>query len=301
MRCSTEPGKLLPMTLLRHALSLATLLLMILFALTAQAEVPDGVKVLRDIAYGPKELQTMDVYLPPQAKAAPVILMVHGGAWAIGDKTNPQVYENKVARWVPRGFIFVSVNYPMIPDSDPVEQADHVARALAAAQKAAAGWGGDPGRFILMGHSAGAHLVSLLNADPARATALGARSWLGAVSLDSGALDVPAVMEHAHIALYDRAFGEDPALWLAASPIHHLAKAAPPWLGVCNVQRSASCVPNQLYAAKARSLGLRAETLGEELNHGNINRQLGKPGAYTEAVEAFMASLDAGVKALLQP
>lgn len=289
------------MTLLRHAVSLATLLLMILFALTAQAATPDGVKVLRDVVYGPAKRQTMDVYLPPEPQSAPVILMVHGGAWAIGDKTNPQVYENKVARWVPRGFIFVSVNYPMIPDSDPVAQADDVARALAAAQKAAPGWGGDPARFILMGHSAGAHLVSLLNADPARATALGAKPWLGTVSLDSGALDVPAIMEHRHPALYDRAFGEDPALWHAASPIHQLTEAAPPWLGVCQSKRRISCSHNESFAAKARSLGLRAETLGQGLSHANINRLLGQPGAYTEAVEAFMASLDPAVKALLRP
>jgi arylformamidase len=288
------------MMLLRHAISLATLLLLILFALTAQAAVPDGVKVLRDIAYGPGKLQKMDVYLPPQPNAAPVILMVHGGAWRNGDKTNPQVYEDKVERWVPRGFIFVSVNYPMIPESDPVEQADDVARALVAAQKAALGWGGDPDRFILMGHSAGAHLVSLLNADPSRATKLGARPWLGTVSLDSGALDVPAIMEHKHFELYDRAFGNDPALWQAASPIDHLTKAAPPWLGVCSSQRAVSCGGNKLFAAKAKALGLRAETLGQDLNHGDINRQLGRPGAYTDAVEAFMASLDPAVKALLK-
>src|SRR5262245_66582267 len=106
----------------------------------AAGATPDGVTVLRDVAYGPGKLQTMDVYLPPKAKGAPIILMVHGGAWAFGDKTNPQVYENKVARWVPRGFIFVSINYPMVPDSNPVQRADDVARAMAAVQKAAPGW-----------------------------------------------------------------------------------------------------------------------------------------------------------------
>ena len=97
---------------------------------------------------GPAKLQAMDVYLPAESKvgpkAAPVILMVHGGGWRIGDKRHPPVFENKVARWVPKGFIFVSVNYPMVPESDPVEQADDIARALAAAQAAAPGWGGDP-------------------------------------------------------------------------------------------------------------------------------------------------------------
>ncbi len=289
------------MSLLRSLTSLATLLLLVLFALTAQAGLPADVKVLRDVAYGPAELQTMDVYLPPQPTAAPIILMVHGGAWRIGDKRHPPVFENKVARWVPKGFIVVSVNYPMVPESDPVEQAGDIARAIAAAQKAAAGWGGDPKRIILMGHSAGAHLISLLNADPGLAAKQGAAPWLGAVSLDSGALDVPAIMEHRHPRLFDEAFGADPALWQASSPQHHLTKGAKPWLGVCSSNRRASCTTNEIFAAKARVLGARAETLGEPLTHSEINEQLGLPGAYTDAVEAFMASLDPGIKALFAP
>jgi len=273
----------------------------LLSVLALPALAADGVKVLRNVAYGSSKLQAMDVYLPPDAKAAPVILMVHGGAWRFGDKRHPPVFENKIARWVPKGFIFVSVNYPMVPESDPVGQADDIARALAAVQAAAPSWSGDPARVILMGHSAGAHLVSLLNADPSHATKLGAKPWLGTVSLDSGALDVPAIMTHRHARLYDEAFGDDPALWKASSPIHHLTKASPPWLGVCSSNRVASCGTNQSYAAKSTELGTRAETLGEPLSHGEINAELGKPGTYTDAVEAFMASLDPTVAALLKP
>jgi arylformamidase len=279
---------------------LVAVVLLSVLALPAQAATPDGVKVLRNVAYGPDRLQAMDVYLPPDAKTTPIILMAHGGGWRRGGKANPGVYENKVARWVPKGFIFVSVNYPMVPESDPVEQADHIARALAAVQAAAPGWGGDPARVILMGHSAGAHLVSLLNADPSRASKLGAKPWLGTVSLDSGALDVPAIMNRPHLDLYDTAFGEDPALWEAASPMHHLTKDGPPWLGVCSSPRRTSCSANEIYAHKAQSLGVRAEVLGQALNHGEINSELGKPRAYTDAVEAFMASLDPNVAALLK-
>jgi arylformamidase len=280
---------------------LVAVVLLLTLALPAQAATPDGVKILRNVAYGADKLQTMDVYLPPDAKAAPIILMAHGGGWRRGGKANPGVYENKVARWVPKGFIFVSLNYPMVPESDPVEQADHIARALAAVQEAAPGWGGDPARVILMGHSAGAHLVSLLNADPSRPARLGAKPWLGTISLDSGALDVPAIMNRPHLGLYDTAFGENPALWEAASPMHHLTRDGPPWLGVCSSPRRISCSANETYADKAQSLGVRAEVLGQALNHGEINSELGKPGAYTDAVEAFMASLDPNVAALLKP
>ena len=287
-----------PLRVLR--LALAFLLIGVASVAPALAGTPAGSTILRDVAYGTAPLQTMDVYLTAQPEHAPVILMVHGGAWVTGDKANAQVVDNKVARWVARGFIFISANYPMMPQSDPVQQADNIARALAAAQKAAPGWGGDPTRFILMGHSAGAHLVSLLNADPQRALALGAIPWLGTVSLDSGALDVPDIMTHPHLDLYDTAFGGDPALWEAASPLHHLTKAAPPWLGICNSNRAPSCDPNHDYAAKARALGLSAEVHGVPLRHGQINRELGLDSDYTSAVEAFMVKLDPAIAKLLQ-
>lgn len=259
------------------------------------------VRLLADIAYGAAQRQRMDAYLPLVAGSvpAPVILMVHGGGWLRGDKEMSRVVDNKVARWVPKGFILVSVNYPMVPEANPVQQAEHVARALAAAQQAAPQWGGDPARFILMGHSAGAHLVSLLNADASRAAQFGALPWLGAVALDSGALDVPAIMNHKHPKLYDRAFGADPDFWQAASPVHQLKADAKPWLGVCSRLRASACAGNTVFATRARALGARAEVLGEKLRHGAINEDLGLPGAYTEAVETFMASLDPRVKALL--
>ena len=261
------------------------------------------VRLMPDVAYGPAKLQRMDIYLPDiqyfAPQQAPIVLMVHGGGWENGDKAMSRVVDNKVARWVPRGIIFVSVNYPMIPDSDPLEQADDIARALSAVQKSAPGWGGDPARVILMGHSAGAHLVSLLNADPARAGKQGAKPWIGVVSLDSGALDVPSIMNRRHNRLYDDAFGADPEFWKAASPIHQLTAGGQPWLGICSDMIRDSCPENVAFAAKAKGLGQRAETLAEKLRHGAINAELGQPGAYTDAVEEFMASLDLQVQALL--
>ena len=61
---------------------------------------------LTDVAYGPEPEQRFDLHAPPGAQAAPLILMVHGGAWRLGDKEMGRVVDNKVARWVPRGIAF---------------------------------------------------------------------------------------------------------------------------------------------------------------------------------------------------
>jgi acetyl esterase/lipase len=253
----------------------------------------------RDVAYGSDPRQRFDVYALPQASRAPVIFMVHGGGWAYGDKGATAVVENKAARWVPAGFVFISVNYRMAPQIAPIEQARDLARALAAAQDKAAAWGGERSRFILMGHSAGAHLVALLNASPAIASQAGASPWIGTVALDGAAFDVPRIMQARHLPLFDRAFGSDPADWRAASPYHRLDKGGPPLLAVCSSQRRDSCMQAHRFAAKAATLGLRAAVLERDLSHRRINESLGEEGDYTNRVEAFMATLDPAVARLL--
>jgi len=247
---------------------------------------------IRDVAYGPDDDQRFDVYLPRKAvQNAPVIFMAHGGGWKRGDKAMRSVVANKVAHWLPKDCLFISTNYRLLPQAAPVEQAEDIVRAVIAAQRQASSWGGDPSRFILMGHSAGAHLVALASAAPARAQRQGALPWLGAVLLDSASLDVVKTMEGPHLPLHDNAFGSDPATWRRASPYHQLTPGAPPMLAVASTERRSAVPQARHFAAKAASLGVRAEVLEQALSHREINEQLGLPGAYTAAVDAFISGL----------
>lgn len=263
------------------------------------AEASSGFQVQPDIAYGSDPRQRFDVHGAGQGQAAPVILLVHGGGWAHGDKAARAVVRNKVARWLPRGLILVSVNYRLLPDAGPLEQAGDVALALSKAQALAESWGGDPNRFILLGHSAGAHLVALLTASPDLALKQGARPWLGTVALDSAALDVAPIMQARHPRLYDRAFGQDPAYWRAASPLQVLQPGGAPLLAVCSSRRDDSCPQARNFAAQAAGLGRSVQVLEQDLSHRAINQELGLVGDYTDAVEAFLRSLDPSLEALL--
>jgi arylformamidase len=251
--------------------------------------------VLRDLAYGHAPLQRLDVYLPAHSDHAPILFMVHGGAWRVGDKQADAVVTNKLARWLPKGFILVSVNYRLLPQAAPLQQAEDVARALAFTQQQAASWGGDGNKIILIGHSAGAHLVSLLAAKPALASQQGARPWLGTVALDSAALDVEQIMQQPHPRFYNQAFGTQPAYWAATSPFSQLDKSATALLMVCSSQRDDSCPQAQRFVAKAKSLGVQAQLQREDRSHKAINQDLGLATPYTQTVEAFMAGLDAEV------
>jgi arylformamidase len=252
---------------------------------------PVGARVERDMAYGPDPAQRLDVYLPPHAEHAPVIFMVHGGGWMFGDKGSSGVVANKAAHWLPSGYIVMSTNYRLSPSANPLEQADDVARALAFAQSNAHRWGADPARFVLVGHSAGAHLVSLLSADPVIATRQGGRPWLGTVSLDSAAYDVAKLMQSHHLGLYDRVFHDDQDLWREASPTLRLKRASIPMLLVCSSRRNDSCPQAEAFATKAIALGGHATVLPVDKTHGEINQQLGTPGSYTDAVDAFLHTI----------
>ncbi|HEX7111933.1 MAG TPA: hypothetical protein VF216_05775 [Mizugakiibacter sp.] len=94
-------------------------------------------RVIRDVAYGSDPRQRVGVYAPAAGGGALVIFMIHGG-WACGEKTMCTVVEHTAARWMPRGFLLVSIDYRMAPDIGRLEQAADVARALAAAQRQAA-------------------------------------------------------------------------------------------------------------------------------------------------------------------
>lgn len=256
---------------------------------------PSGVRLMSDVPYGKDSQQRMDIYLPQQARGAPVIFMVHGGAWRWGDKGATNVVQNKVARWVSEGFIFISANYRLLPKARPLEQAQDIASALAAAQGRAASWGGDSKKFIVMGHSAGAHLVALLTASPDAAFKLGAKPWLGTILLDSAAFDMVKIMEAKHAHLYDVVFGKNPAYWRAASPLHILSEAAIPFLAVCSTTHTDSCPWAAEFVAEAESLKVHAGVLQQDLSHKDINLQLGLEGSYTNAVESFMGGLDASI------
>lgn len=252
---------------------------------------PAGARIERDLSYGTDPQQRLDVYIPAQAKAAPILFMIHGGAWIIGDKGASGFVANKVAHWLPKGYILASSNYRMSKQPNPLDQANDIARALAFVQAKAASWGGDQTRVLLLGHSAGAHLVSLLAADSRIVTANGGAAWLGTIVLDSAAFDLVEIMQNKHHRIYDRAFGKDRTFWTEASPYHRLTTAPAPMLLVCSTRRDDACPQAQPFASKAVKLGGRVVVFPVDMKHGEINKELGLPSDYTNIVETFVHSL----------
>ena len=62
----------------------------------------------RDVPYGDDPQQRLDVYIPRPGQGGSGHL---DGAWMIGDKAASGFVSNKVAHWLPKGYIIVSSNY----------------------------------------------------------------------------------------------------------------------------------------------------------------------------------------------
>jgi acetyl esterase/lipase len=257
-------------------------------------ELPPGTCVERDLAYGADPAQRLDLYLPPQPTADPVIVIVSGGAWSMGDKAAPATVADKLAHWLPGGRVVASVGYRRLPQADPLEQARDVARAFSFLQRRLAAQGRPPRDAILVGHSSGAHLVAMLAADMASAAIDGVEPWLASVLVDSAALDVVALMRGPHLPLHDRAFGSSEAGWQRASPMHRLCGVPSPMLLVHSSRRPLAGEQAREFAAAVVALGGRAEVLPVDLSHADLNAGLGSEPEYTAHVDAFLQSVVAG-------
>ncbi len=248
-------------------------------------------------------LRSLDVYLPERSTCTPVpvVVWVHGGGWAQGDKANNMADKRRF--FLEEGWALISINYrlsPWPPSSDPgrVRFPDHVedvARALAWVSREGPRMGLDPTRMAVLGHSAGAHLVGLVGLDTQYLEAQGpgvhAPKCLGVY--DTKALDLEAELDSAGArqrAVIENAFGLDPAVLREASPIRHVRRDAPP---VQTARRGAGArlTIHDAFVEALRAVDVPVHIIDAQgLTHEQVNQRIGAEGddVMTPAVRSFL-------------
>lgn len=238
-------------------------------------------KVYRDLAYAaPKqERQTLDVYAPAEGKNHPVVVWIHGGGWQRGDKAEVQ---KKPQAFVDKGFVFVSINYRLLPDVTIKQMAGDVAKAIRWARDHAKEYGGASDTLFIMGHSAGAQLAALVCTDDRYLKAEGLTLSLikGCVPVDGDTYDVPMqiqTVEQRRADIYRKKFG-DADSQKDLSPVTHVAKGKhiPPFLILHVAEHPETKGQSQRLAKALQAVDVPAGAYpAEGKNHSTINSDLG--------------------------
>ncbi len=236
-------------------------------------------------------LSSLDInYFDKWSELKPVVVFIHGGGWAIGDKRNKP--SSKINLFEDLKYIYVSINYRLSPfpyqPNNPGRilhptHVQDVAKAIKYIYDNIENYGGNKNKIAIMGHSAGAHLASLVATDPRYLNEQGLKTSIfkGVISLDTQASDIFYAMQHTYegsdiYKIYINAFGESPKVWKDASPINYVNKSkADNWIVV--YRGSQTRTTNQLRFVEALNksgkqvIGIDAKNY----SHAGVNDAVG--------------------------
>lgn len=200
-----------------------------------------------DVAYGEAQRNVLDIYLPEApAKAAPVVLYIHGGNFHLGDKS----WARDIAQpFLAAGFAVAAINYRLSDTDKWPAQLKDVTAAVRFLQARGHEYDLDPGRIALFGLSAGGHLAAFTGAELAEEPETGVKAvivWFAptlftamdddmAASGNEPVTDPIALPTSPGSRLIGAAVGDRPDLANAASPVTRIAGLArgaklPPFL-----------------------------------------------------------------------
>ena len=108
------------------------------------------------VAYGPTEIEKLDIYRTKRANA-PINIFIHGGAWQNGRAAE---FTYQAEPFVKAGAHYVVPDFINVREAggDLFAMVEQVRRAVAWVYRNATSFGGDPSALYLTGHSSGGHL-----------------------------------------------------------------------------------------------------------------------------------------------
>lgn len=251
--------------------------------------VPDGAnRVSAGLAYGPLARQRLDIYRPPGAAEAPVVVFFYGGSWRSGDRADYRFVGDALAA---RGMVAVIADYRVYPEAGYPDFLRDAAQAVAWTQRHIDAYGGDPGRVFVAGHSAGGYIAAMLALDG---------RWLGGAGSSpttlAGWIGLAGPYDFLPIVARDvrPVFGypDTPA---DSQPIHHVTPHAPPGLlltGTADTtvdpRRNSASLAAALRTAGACARLVTYPDLGHKLLVGALSRPLRWRASVLDDLDAFV-------------
>jgi acetyl esterase/lipase len=198
-------------------------LLLLLSSILADAQIilTKDVDYMNDSVYDNGK-NLLDIYMPQGKKNVPVIVYFHGGALLNGDKSWGADIGNKIAE---SGIGLVSVNYRLSPEFQYPTHVNDAAAATAWVIKNIDGYGGNPQKVYVAGHSAGAYLAALLAIDSSllQIHEIEDSKLAGAVLISPFLyVEETAKDRIEKDSIYQTIWGNDPQSWIQASVKPHI-------------------------------------------------------------------------------
>jgi len=126
---------------------------------------PGKVTFESDVVFGTTGTRDLkcDIFRPPiEGERRPGVLLIHGGAWQEGDRSQLRYYGIQLARY---GFVGMACEYRLSGEAPWPAQIHDVKAALRWMRANAKSLGIDEGKICVTGNSAGAHLALMLGCD----------------------------------------------------------------------------------------------------------------------------------------
>jgi acetyl esterase/lipase len=186
-----------------------------------------------DVSYGPDAQQKMDVYLPAgrTTTSTKVMVLIHGGAWSSGDKTDFAPFVDTLKRRLPDYAIF-NINYRLASGTQnlfPTQENDVKAAVEFVYNKRTEYKISD--KFVLLGASAGGHLA-LLQAYKNNTTVnvKAVVDFFGPTDMTAMYTSPasPLVPPSAVASIVGATPSSNPTLYQQSSPINFIAPQSPP-------------------------------------------------------------------------
>lgn len=245
---------------------------------------------------------SLDIHASPTAQNCPAVIWVHGGSWQAGDKQTRSTTV-KADHLVASGHVFVSINYRLAAEGNNIRWPDFgsdVAAATAWVIDNAEDLGIDPDRISLMGHSSGAHLVSIVGTNPSLLAGHGRSTDDVAcvVSLDSVTHD-PTDVPPWEVDIVDLAFPTDEAKVDGSPTLQAEANASaatPDFLIVTRGRRERIESSERLARVLSEGGGHALMVDVSPYDHGEVSTMLGvaDEDVVTPVVGEFLASCHDG-------
>lgn len=170
----------------------------------------------------------LNVFKTRKTKNNPVVIFIHGGYWAEGNKN---IYGFLGRNFAKKEVVTVIPNYTLSPNGNYDTMAKEVAAAIQWTYDNIEKYNGNPDQIFLMGHSAGGHLIALVGTNPKYLENVNLIK--GIILNDAAGLDMNSFLKQyppTEKFNYDVTWTKNQDNWIDASPIYSLSEKAPPFL-----------------------------------------------------------------------